>query len=78
MYMSRLSAEKEWAFMKVSLPNISFPRYLRLLQILSEHDFPVPKPIDHARHCILMSYIDAYPLYVLLFQVCRITCAHSL
>ncbi|KAF9481363.1 atypical/RIO/RIO2 protein kinase [Pholiota conissans] len=46
MYMSRLSAEKEWAFMK----------------ILSEHNFPVPKPIDQARHCILMSFIDAYPL----------------
>ncbi|KAI6031775.1 RIO1 family-domain-containing protein [Pisolithus microcarpus] len=46
MYMSRLAAQKEWAFMKV----------------LYEHDFPVPKPIDHARHCILMEAIDAYPL----------------
>ncbi|EIW86654.1 RIO1-domain-containing protein [Coniophora puteana RWD-64-598 SS2] len=46
MYMSRLAAEKEWAFMK----------------ILYEHDFPVPKPIDHARHCLLMEAIDAYPL----------------
>ncbi|KJA29171.1 hypothetical protein HYPSUDRAFT_127356 [Hypholoma sublateritium FD-334 SS-4] len=46
LYMSRLSAQKEWAFMK----------------ILSEHGFPVPKPIDQARHCILMSFIDAYPL----------------
>jgi len=44
--MSRLAAEKEWAFMK----------------ILYEHDFPVPKPIDHARHCLLMEAIDAYPL----------------
>lgn len=48
MYMSRLSAQKEWAFMK----------------ILHEHGFPVPKPIDYARHCILMEFIDAYPLYV--------------
>ncbi|KAK0465126.1 RIO1 family-domain-containing protein [Desarmillaria tabescens] len=46
MYMSRLAAQKEWAFMKV----------------LHEHDFPVPKPIDQARHCILMEFIDAYPL----------------
>ncbi|KAI0734552.1 RIO1-domain-containing protein [Fomitopsis betulina] len=46
MYMSRLAAEKEWAFMS----------------ILHEHGFPVPKPIDHARHCILMEFIDAYPL----------------
>ncbi|KAL5495171.1 RIO2 [Sanghuangporus weigelae] len=46
MYMSRLAAQKEWAFMKV----------------LHEHDFPVPTPIDQARHCILMEYIDAFPL----------------
>ncbi|CAL1695416.1 unnamed protein product [Somion occarium] len=50
MYMSRLSAQKEWAFMKV----------------LHEHGFPIPKPIDQARHCILMEFIDAYPLYVIL------------
>ncbi|KAL6310013.1 RIO1 family-domain-containing protein [Sparassis latifolia] len=46
MYMSRLAAEKEWAFMKV----------------LHEHGFPVPRPVDHARHCILMEFIDSYPL----------------
>ncbi|KAF9242874.1 RIO1 family-domain-containing protein [Melanogaster broomeanus] len=46
MYMSRLAAQKEWAFMKV----------------LHEHGFPVPRPIDQARHCILMEAIDAYPL----------------
>ncbi|KAG5654085.1 hypothetical protein H0H81_007499 [Sphagnurus paluster] len=46
MYMSRLAAQKEWAFMKV----------------LHEHGFPVPSPIDQARHCILMEFIDAYPL----------------
>ncbi|KAG5648047.1 hypothetical protein DXG03_007082 [Asterophora parasitica] len=46
MYMSRLSAQKEWAFMKV----------------LREHGFPVPLPIDQARHCILMEFIDAFPL----------------
>ncbi|KAF9569639.1 RIO1-domain-containing protein [Agrocybe pediades] len=46
MYMSRLAAEKEYAFMK----------------ILHEHNFPVPRPIDQARHTILMEFIDAYPL----------------
>ncbi|RDX52080.1 RIO1-domain-containing protein [Lentinus brumalis] len=46
MYMSRLGAEKEFAFMKV----------------LHEYNFPVPRPIDQARHCILMEFIDAYPL----------------
>ncbi|KAJ7254040.1 RIO1 family-domain-containing protein [Mycena haematopus] len=46
MYMSRLAAQKEWAFMKV----------------LHEHNFPVPRPFDQARHCILMEFIDAYPL----------------
>ncbi|KAG5728811.1 Serine/threonine-protein kinase rio2 [Termitomyces sp. T112] len=46
MYMSRLAAQKEWAFMKV----------------LHEHGFPVPTPIDQARHTILMEFIDAYPL----------------
>ncbi|TDL28729.1 RIO1-domain-containing protein [Rickenella mellea] len=46
MYMSRLAAQKEWAFMKV----------------LHEHGYPVPKPIDQARHCILMELIDSFPL----------------
>ncbi|KAK2461864.1 hypothetical protein APHAL10511_006327 [Amanita phalloides] len=46
MYMSRLAAQKEYAFM----------------QVLFDHGFPVPRPIDQARHCILMELIDAYPL----------------
>ncbi|GJE87578.1 RIO-like serine/threonine protein kinase [Phanerochaete sordida] len=46
MYMSRLAAQKEYAFMKV----------------LYEHGFPVPRPVDQARHTILMEFIDAYPL----------------
>ncbi|EJT97928.1 RIO1-domain-containing protein, partial [Dacryopinax primogenitus] len=46
MYMSRLAAQKEYAFMKV----------------LHEHGFPVPRPIDQARHTLLMELIDAYPL----------------
>ncbi|MBW0503271.1 hypothetical protein O181_042986 [Austropuccinia psidii MF-1] len=46
MYMSRLAAQKEFAFMKV----------------LHQHGFPVPEPIDQARHCLVMSLIDAFPL----------------
>ncbi|KAI5855877.1 RIO1 family-domain-containing protein, partial [Tricharina praecox] len=46
MYMSRLAAEKEYAFMK----------------ILHDNGFPVPRPLDQARHCIIMELIDAFPL----------------
>jgi RIO kinase 2 len=46
MYMSRLAALKEYAFMK----------------ILHDNDFPVPRPLDQARHCIVMELIDAFPL----------------
>ncbi|KAF9412569.1 Serine kinase [Entomortierella beljakovae] len=46
MYMSKLAAEKEYAFMK----------------ILHENGFPVPEPIDQSRHCIVMELIDAFPL----------------
>jgi RIO kinase 2 len=46
LYISRLSAVKEYAFMK----------------ILHDNGFPVPKPIDQARHCVVMEFIDAFPL----------------
>lgn len=46
IYMSRLSAMKEYAFMKV----------------LHEHSFPVPRPIDQNRHCVVMELVDAFPL----------------
>ncbi|KAL2916475.1 Serine/threonine-protein kinase rio2 [Polyrhizophydium stewartii] len=46
LYMSRLAAMKEFAFMKV----------------LYENGFPVPEPIDQSRHCVVMGLIDAYPL----------------
>lgn len=46
MYMSRLAAMKEYAFM----------------QVLHEAGFPVPQPYDQTRHCIVMGLIDAYPL----------------
>ncbi|KAJ3414181.1 Serine/threonine-protein kinase RIO2 [Chytridiales sp. JEL 0842] len=46
LYMARLAATKEFAFMK----------------ILHENGFPVPTPIDANRHCVVMGLIDAYPL----------------
>ncbi|QVM12964.1 hypothetical protein D8B26_007580 [Coccidioides posadasii str. Silveira] len=46
MYMSRLAAVKEFAFMKA----------------LREHGFPVPEPIAQNRHTLVMSLIDAFPL----------------
>lgn len=47
MYLSRLSAMKEFAFM----------------QALKEEGFPVPEPISQSRHTVLMSFIDdSYPL----------------
>lgn len=46
MYLSRLAAQKEFAFMK----------------ILYEHGFPVPTPIDQSRHHVVMSLIDGFPM----------------
>lgn len=47
MYMSRLAAIKEYAYMKA----------------LHSHGFPVPTPIDQNRHIVIMSYIDATPMF---------------
>lgn len=46
LYLSRIAAAKEFAFMKV----------------LYDNDYPVPKPIDFNRHCVIMELVDAYPL----------------
>lgn len=46
MYMSRLAAMKEFAFMKA----------------LRENGFSVPEPIAQNRHTIIMELIDAFPL----------------
>jgi RIO kinase 2 len=66
--MSRLAAQKEWAFLKVRRGVTCLKSTLKwpgsAWQILHEHQFPVPRPIDQARHCILMEFIDAYPLWV--------------
>ena len=65
IYLSRLAAAKEYAFMKV----------------LFEHGFPVPQPFDLNRHCIVMELIDAFPLYLWFFLcliacVCRRQAEH--
>ncbi|KAF2083440.1 hypothetical protein K490DRAFT_69817 [Saccharata proteae CBS 121410] len=46
MYMSRLAAMKEFAFMKA----------------LRENGFPVPDPIAQSRHTVVMSLVDAFPM----------------
>jgi RIO kinase 2 len=46
MYLSRLAAMKEYAFMNA----------------LHEEGFPVPLPLAQSRHTIVMSLIDAFPL----------------
>ncbi|KAI9117767.1 hypothetical protein K1719_011182 [Acacia pycnantha] len=46
LYLSRLAALKEFAFMKA----------------LEEHGFPVPKAVECNRHCVVMSLVQGYPL----------------
>lgn len=46
IYLSRLAAVKEYAFMKA----------------LSECDFPVPNPINFNRHCVVMELVNGHPL----------------
>ncbi|CAI4210615.1 unnamed protein product [Parascedosporium putredinis] len=46
MYLSRLAAMREYAFMKA----------------LQNEGFPVPEPLGQSRHTVLMSLIDAFPL----------------
>ncbi|XP_042043536.1 serine/threonine-protein kinase rio2-like [Salvia splendens] len=46
LYLSRLAAIKEFAFMKA----------------LEEHGFPVPNAVDCNRHCVIMSLVQGYPL----------------
>ena len=63
MYMSRLSAQKEYAFMQVSHLNFLYLElFLIYLKVLHKHGFPVPTPIDQVRHTVLMSLEDAIPL----------------
>lgn len=46
LYLSRLAATKEYQFLKV----------------LRDSGFPVPRPVDHNRHCLVMSLVDGFPL----------------
>lgn len=46
LYLSRLSAVKEYTFMVA----------------LHSKGFPVPKPIDFNRHCVVMERVNGYPL----------------
>lgn len=46
LYLSRLSAVKEFAFMRA----------------LQTRGLPVPEAIDQNRHAVLMSLVDAFPL----------------
>uniref|UniRef100_A0A6B2EFE4 Serine/threonine-protein kinase RIO2 n=1 Tax=Phlebotomus kandelakii TaxID=1109342 RepID=A0A6B2EFE4_9DIPT len=46
LYLSRISATREFAYMKA----------------LHERGFPVPKPIDFNRHCVLMELVNGYPM----------------
>ncbi|CAL4960074.1 unnamed protein product [Urochloa decumbens] len=46
LYLSRLAALKEFAFMKA----------------LGDHSFPVPTAVDCNRHCVIMSLVQGYPL----------------
>nr|POE71873.1 serine/threonine-protein kinase rio2 [Quercus suber] len=46
MYLSRLAAQKEHAFMRV----------------LHREGFPVPEPVAWSRHTVVMEFIDAFPL----------------
>ncbi|KAK8742204.1 hypothetical protein OTU49_002176, partial [Cherax quadricarinatus] len=46
LYLSRLSATKEFAYMKA----------------LHERGFPVPRPVDCSRHCVIMELVNGHPL----------------
>lgn len=35
-------------------------------QVLRDRGFPVPKPVDFNRHCVIMELIDGFPLYVII------------
>ncbi|XP_031574992.1 serine/threonine-protein kinase rio2-like isoform X2 [Actinia tenebrosa] len=46
LYLSRLAAMKEYAYLKV----------------LHDNQYPVPKPVDYNRHAVVMQLVDGYPL----------------
>ncbi|KAF2721586.1 RIO1-domain-containing protein [Polychaeton citri CBS 116435] len=46
MYLSRLAAQKEYAFMRV----------------LHREGYPIPEPVGWSRHTVVMDFIDAFPM----------------
>ncbi|XP_036321555.1 serine/threonine-protein kinase rio2 [Rhagoletis pomonella] len=46
LYLSRISATREFAYMSA----------------LYDRGFPVPKPIDFNRHCVLMALVNGWPM----------------
>lgn len=46
LYLSRVSATREFAYMKA----------------LHDRGFPIPKPIDFNRHCVVMELVEGGPL----------------
>jgi len=46
LYLSRISATREFAYMSA----------------LYDRGFPVPKPIDFNRHCVLMDLVKGWPM----------------
>ena len=74
LYLSRLAALKEFAFMKVLPPPLYLNYFIFCLifylvtdtclleQALETHGFPVPNAVEHNRHCVVMSLVQGYPL----------------
>lgn len=46
LYLSRISATREFAYMVA----------------LHDRGFPVPRPIDFNRHCVIMELVEGYTL----------------
>jgi RIO kinase 2 len=46
LYLSRISATREFAYMKA----------------LYDRGFPVPRPVDFNRHCVIMELVNGYPM----------------
>lgn len=54
-------------YFKVSMPALVYSINCKCFseQALGEHSFPVPTAVDCNRHCVIMSLVHGYPLYVL-------------
>ena len=52
----------------LGLFRLAATRGFAYLKTLFDRGFPVPKPADHNRHCVVMELLNAYPLHQV--QVC--------